>query len=339
MKRAIIAAVCAASMLLIGCNNPAGLTGRTWFLTSVVGRVPIFQWDLALRDKISYTITFNTDLTYAAKADCNQVSGTYATTTPRGITITPGLSTMAYCGPESHGNLYVGLLAAAKNYTVRLNDLTIETADGGTLNFTSLQPASSESPGASSTATATASASASPTAKPSASPTEKPTEQPTEKPTEQPTSGATGTPNPTNGATATPKPTTAPTATPTSPPSTANGLLGKDWQLTAITIAVPPFQGSVDEAQQPNYTVTFSEDATFSAKADCNTLTGGYTTADATAASGDLTITPGPTTVVACPAGSLSQLYMDALGQATSYTIADNLLTITLVDGGTLQYK
>ena len=54
---------------------------------------------------------------------------------------------------------------------------------------------------------------------------------------------------------------------------------------------------------------------------------------------GTLTITPGPTTVVACPAGSLSQLYMDALGQAASYSIADNLLTITLVDGGTLQYK
>jgi hypothetical protein len=30
---------------------------------------------------------------------------------------------------------------------------------------------------------------------------------------------------------------------------------------------------------------------------------------------------------------------MDALGQAASYTVADNLLTITLVDGGTLQYK
>jgi hypothetical protein len=30
---------------------------------------------------------------------------------------------------------------------------------------------------------------------------------------------------------------------------------------------------------------------------------------------------------------------MDALGQSASYAIADNLLTITLVDGGTLQYK
>jgi len=60
---------------------------------------------------------------------------------------------------------------------------------------------------------------------------------------------------------------------------------------------------------------------------------------DPTAATGTLTITPGPIQVIACPAGSLSNLYIDALGQSASYAIADNLLTITLVDGGTLQYK
>ena len=83
----------------------------------------------------------------------------------------------------------------------------------------------------------------------------------------------------------------------------------------------------------------FNTDATFSAKADCNNLTGGYTTPDATAASGTLTIVPGPTSLVECPPGSFSGLYMDALGQAASYEFADNLLTITLVDGGTLQYN
>jgi heat shock protein HslJ len=115
--------------------------------------------------------------------------------------------------------------------------------------------------------------------------------------------------------------------------------LGKDWQLTALTIAVPPFQGAVPEEQQPNYTITFNQDATFSAKADCNTLAGGYTTPDATASTGTLTITPGPINLIACPAGSLSNLYIDALGQSATYAIADNLLTMTLVDGGTLQYK
>ena len=202
---------------------------------------------------------------------------------------------------------------------------------------------------------ATASPTPSPTEQATASPTEQPTglRQPkptsgasaTPKPTSgasatpKPTSGASATPKPTSGASATPKPTSGATAAPTSTPAPSNGLLGKDWQLTALTIAVPPFQGAVPEAQQPNYTITFGPDATFSAKADCNTLTGGYTTPDATASTGTLTITPGPATVVACPAGSLSQLYMDALGQAASYAIADNLLTITLIDGGTLQYK
>jgi heat shock protein HslJ len=95
----------------------------------------------------------------------------------------------------------------------------------------------------------------------------------------------------------------------------------------------------VPEELQPNYTITFNADATFSAKADCNNLLGGYTTEDATAAAGTLTLTPGPTTPIACPPGSLSGLYMDALGQSASYAIADNLLTITLINGGTLQYK
>ena len=345
MRRAIFAAVIASSLLLVGCNNPDALTGRTWYLTSGTARLPAFQWNLPLRDAIKYTITFNTDGTYSAKADCNQLAGTYKTTGPRGITITPGLSTMAYCGPESHDTLFVGMLAAAANYTVRLNDLTLETTDGGSLSFTAVTPSSSESPGASATATTAAT----PTTKPTASPTPKPTEAATAtpKPTEaatatpKPTSGATGSPKPTSGATATPKPTEAPTATPkptaTPAPPTA-GLTGTAWQLTAVTTVEPPFQGAIDAAQQPLYTITFNTDATFAAKADCNTLAGTYTTPDTTAAAGTLTLTPGPTTLVACADGSLSPLYIDALGRTASYAIANNALTITLLDGGTLQY-
>jgi heat shock protein HslJ len=342
MRRGILAAVFASALLLVGCNNPEGLTGRTWYLTSVTGRIPVFQWDLALRDLNNYTITFNTDLSYSAKADCNQVAGTYATTAPRGISIVPGLSTMAFCGPESHGNLFVGMLAAAKNYTVRLNDLTLETADGGSLKFTALRPAASGSPATSQTP---ASTTASPTTKPTPTTTAAATPTPTTKPTAtasaKPTSGASATPKPTSGASATPKPTAAPTTgpTPSATPAPSEGLLGKDWQLTGVTITDPPFQGAIEEAQQSSYTITFNPDATFTAKADCNSLAGAYATPDPKATAGALTITPGPSTVVACPAGSLSVLYMDALGRAASYAIADNLLTITLLDGGTLQYK
>ena len=44
---------------------------------------------------VNYTITFNDDGTFAAKADCNQVSGTYTIEDNSVLTIVPGPSTSA----------------------------------------------------------------------------------------------------------------------------------------------------------------------------------------------------------------------------------------------------
>jgi len=117
--------------------------------------------------------------------------------------------------------------------------------------------------------------------------------------------------------------------------SGGSSLTGNTWKLTAITEKVPAFQGVVPAADQPNYTIEFKSDGTFNAKADCNQLSGSYTTTS----SGGLTIVLGPSTLAACPEGSLSSQYVAALGQAASYAIASGQLTITLADGGTLVYK
>ncbi len=117
--------------------------------------------------------------------------------------------------------------------------------------------------------------------------------------------------------------------------SSGSSLTGKTWQLTAITEKVPAFQGVVPEAQQANYTIEFKTDGSFQAKADCNQVGGTYTTTS----SGGLTIVLGPSTLVACPEGSLADQYVQALGNAASYAIANNQLTITLKDEGTLVYK
>jgi len=117
--------------------------------------------------------------------------------------------------------------------------------------------------------------------------------------------------------------------------SGGSSLTGKTWQLTAITEKVPAFQGVVPAADQPNYTIEFKSDGTFNAKADCNQLSGTYTSTG----SGGLTIVPGPMTLAMCPEGSLSTQYVAALGQAASYAVASGQLTITLTDGGTLVYK
>jgi heat shock protein HslJ len=174
-------------------------------------------------------------------------------------------------------------------------------------------------------ATAAPAASAAPTAKPTGAPTAKPTAAPTAKPTAAPTAKPTA------------APTTAPGATPA--PSPVTGLIGKAWQLTAITEKVPAFQGVIPDAQQANYTIEFKTDGTFSAKADCNTLSGTFTTADPTTASGDLTLVLGPATLAACADGSYSDLYIVALSNTASYAIANSQLTITLKDQGTLTYK
>ena len=79
-------------------------------------------------------------------------------------------------------------------------------------------------------------------------------------------------------------------------------------------------------------------DGTFAAKADCNNVAGGYTTADAAAASGDLTLALGPATLVACADGLLRPVHPRA-EQHRSYAIAGGALTITLKDEGTLVYR
>ena len=115
----------------------------------------------------------------------------------------------------------------------------------------------------------------------------------------------------------------------------SSSLTGKNWQLTALTEKVPAFQGVVPEADQAKYTIEFKSDGTYQAKADCNMLSGAYTTTS----SGGLTIEPGPMTLMACPEGSMSDQYVAALIKAASYAIANNQLTITLTDEGTLVYK
>jgi heat shock protein HslJ len=117
--------------------------------------------------------------------------------------------------------------------------------------------------------------------------------------------------------------------------SSSSGLTGKTWQLTAITEKVPAFQGVVPEADQSKYTIEFKSDGSFQAKADCNQVSGQYVTTS----TGGMTITLGPSTLVACPEGSMGDQYVAGLGNTASYAIANSQLTLTLKDGGTLAFK
>jgi heat shock protein HslJ len=316
MRRLMMIALAVGAIgLLAACNSSgsSGLTGKTWQLTAITEKTPAFQGVIPAADQGKYQITFATDGTFNGTADCNVFAGTYETTGSSGLSITPGAATLAFCPEGGFGDLFVHGLSRAKSYAVAGETMTITLDDEGTMTFAAAPTLAS--PAASVVASAAA----------TAAPTPKPTPTPTPKPTPAPT----------------PRPTTAPGATPapTPTPSQAAGLVGKAWQLTAITEKTPAFQGVVPADQQANYTIQFVADGSFSAKADCNTVSGTYATADAAAASGALTITPVTATTAACPEGSFADLYVIGLGNAASYTIAGGQLTITLSDGGTLVFK
>jgi heat shock protein HslJ len=111
----------------------------------------------------------------------------------------------------------------------------------------------------------------------------------------------------------------------------SGALTGRTWQLATITGQTPAYQGVVPAEDQPRYTIAFGADGTFAARADCNTLAGTYQLSG----SDGITITPGPSTLVACPDGSYGSLFAHALGMVTTWAIADDELTLTASDGGT----
>jgi heat shock protein HslJ len=116
--------------------------------------------------------------------------------------------------------------------------------------------------------------------------------------------------------------------------SGSGGLTGKTWTLSAVTQDVPAFQGVIPPAEQGKYTIEFRDDNTFSAKADCNTVQGAYYAGSG----GSMTISPGPTTLVACPPGSLGSAYTAALATTRAYDISNGTLSLILSRGGKLQF-
>ena len=135
---AVIVAACSSAGGSAGAASPSagsGLTGKAWQLTAITTKVPAFQGVVPAAQQASYTIEFKSDGTFSAKADCNQVAGSYTTTASGGMTITPGPSTMAMCPPESLGPQYVAALSTAASYAVANSELTLTSADQGTLQY------------------------------------------------------------------------------------------------------------------------------------------------------------------------------------------------------------
>ncbi len=89
------------------------------------------------------------------------------------------------------------------------------------------------------------------------------------------------------------------------------------WSMTEF-----PTAGPINEPGR--YTVQFLEDGQISAHADCNWVAGAWT-----AAGGVLDVTITRTTLAACPEGSLEQPFVQALHDATGYSVEGFALTIS----------
>jgi heat shock protein HslJ len=114
---------------------------------------------------------------------------------------------------------------------------------------------------------------------------------------------------------------------PTAPVSldpNAPAIHGTPWFWTNSSIA-----GAEDIADPTKYTLTFASDGTFSAQADCNQVSGTFTETEANG----ITITPGPSTMAACPEGSLADIYIAGLSEATRAQIAADRLVLTGPNG------
>lgn len=323
--------------LLSGCaaGGTDSLTGTTWYLVSGGERTPAWEWTVPADLQTSYTIRFEKDGSFGAQADCNRLGGAWEARGSDRLTITPGPMTMATCGERSLDILYAGTLGQVRNWTVASTGMTLTLADGGRLDYTSVAPAgptaaptpdaeksveptdvaSSPVPTATRTVTATATTTVS-APQPSAT-----TAPPTPRPTPTPSKSATPSPEPTH----TPEP--------------GPGLTGRTWQLTAFTLVTPPFEGQVPQAQRASYTIEFGVDGSFTAQADCNSVRGTYAPANPSDASGSLTLSPGPVTLVACDEGSYSELYLTGLASTASFRVEGATLRLGLSDSGELEYR
>ncbi|MCB0129008.1 MAG: META domain-containing protein, partial [Caldilineaceae bacterium] len=114
--------------------------------------------------------------------------------------------------------------------------------------------------------------------------------------------------------------------------TTAESLVGATWQWVGLTD--PMQQITIDTPK--SYTLTFLDDGSIQIQADCNNATASYTATE----DGNLEVTPGIMTLVACGPDSRGEELVQKLGFAARYFFQDGHLFIDMMaDGGTLEFQ
>jgi heat shock protein HslJ/uncharacterized protein YraI len=109
------------------------LVDMLWQWVSLVGSMPASQSMVA--DSENYNLIFRDDGTFFAKADCNQLAGSYELLGAQ-LTLNMGISTLAACGPDSSYDIYMSLLERVAGVGIRDGVLVLVLADdAGIMNF------------------------------------------------------------------------------------------------------------------------------------------------------------------------------------------------------------
>lgn len=111
-------------------------------------------------------------------------------------------------------------------------------------------------------------------------------------------------------------------------------LTATTWYLVAGGEQNPSWQWTVPPDLQDRYTIRFENDGAFTSRADCNQLSGTWQARG----SDRVTLTPGPMTMASCGELSFDILYAGLLGQVRGWNVASTGMSLTLADGGRLDY-
>jgi heat shock protein HslJ len=122
--------------LLAGCGSSSATpspVGTLWAWNGLQETHPAHL--SAVPDPQNYLLALNKDGTFEAKADCNQLHGSYSLSGDN-LTLTPGPMTKALCPPGSLSDQYVHLLGKVTTQAIENGQLTLGLAnDSGSMFF------------------------------------------------------------------------------------------------------------------------------------------------------------------------------------------------------------
>jgi heat shock protein HslJ len=138
-KLSLILSLFFLASITTACGGSSNaLLDTTWGWTTLVETMPMAQ--SVVSDPKNYTLVFNQDGAFNAKADCNQVSGSYEIDNDL-LFLMPGTSTIAECGPDSLSDLFLANLIMINSYAIEDGVLILKLGDGlGEMQFQDVSP-------------------------------------------------------------------------------------------------------------------------------------------------------------------------------------------------------